>query len=158
MRNRFAILLVLLTSTIALKAQVAYSTSYSTTTSTSTSVVTVQQLPTSTRIVRFNGLYFKTSAACNFTLENNGTPATTTTLAVSPVNSDSRAASVLAFSSSNVGSGTVLGTYTLAAGEWRTLDLTGFRFSPLTQSNLTLRSSSCSAVIDISFRFTESDT
>lgn len=120
-------------------------------------VVTIQQPTSASRQVTFIGAYFDCSVACSFTLEVNGTPATTTTLAVNNVNPVETVAKSTAFSASNVGTGTVLFSYNCANACSQSIDLTGIVFAQGSSNitNLTLRSSSITGTVDIGFKFSE---
>ncbi len=85
---------------------------------TSTAAIVSVQQPTSSAagVVRITDVYVYCSAACTFTLERTGTAATATTATVVPINVGQAAARVTAWTASNAGAGTVLGTYALAAG------------------------------------------
>lgn len=119
-------------------------------------VITVQQPATGSRQVSFKSAFVDCSVACTVTLERNGTAATATTLAVRNVNPGELAASAVAFSSSNVGTGTVLGTASLVAGGAVIFDLTGINFAQgsVANNNLTIRTSSITGTVDISISFT----
>lgn len=120
-------------------------------------VVTVQQPATGARYVSFNSAYFDCSVACFFTLERNGTAASSTTLAVNNLNPGESAATTTAWSGSNVGTGTVIASYNCTAACSVSIDLTGTVFQQVngTGVNLTLRSSSITGTVDIIFKYTE---
>ena len=120
-------------------------------------VITVQQPAASAKTVRFVGAYVDCSAACSVTVERNGTAATTTSLSVAKVNpSSSQAATAVAFSSSNVGTGTVVATYSLTAGGSRIIDLSRVYMTGTgTGKNLTLRTSSITGIVNILVQWTE---
>lgn len=121
-------------------------------------VITVQQPATSARQVTFISAYFDCSVACSFTLERNGTAASSTTLAVRNVNPGETTASTTAWSASNVGTGTVIGGYNCTAACSVSIDLTGIAFpqgGSTTATNLTLRSSSITGTVDIIIKYSE---
>ena len=120
-------------------------------------IITVQQPASSARQVTFISAYFDCSVACSFTLERNGTAASSTTLAVRNVNPGETAASTTAWSASNVGTGTVLAGYNCTAACSVAIDLTGVVFAQAngTGTNLTLRSSSITGTVDIIFKYSE---
>lgn len=123
----------------------------------SAEVITVQQPATGARQVNFIAAYFDCSSACSFTLERNGTAASSTSLAVRNVNPGETVAATTAFSASNVGTGTVLGAYNCPNSCSVSIDLTGIVFSQVngTGANLTLRSNSITATVDITFKYSE---
>lgn len=120
-------------------------------------VITVQQPTSSSRYVTFRQFYIDCSAACTVTLERNGAPATTTSLPVKNVNPNEGVASAVAFSASNVGVGTVIGTYALSAGGNITIDISNINFQQGSNqfSNLTIRTNSITATVNIIVRLTE---
>lgn len=120
-------------------------------------VITIQQPASGARQVTFISAYFDCSAACTFTLERNGTPASTTTLAVRNVNPGETVAATTAFSASNVGTGTVIGSYNCPNSCSVSIDLTGIVFSQVngTNANLTLRSGSVTGTVDIMLKYSE---
>lgn len=124
---------------------------------TAAEVVTIQQPATGARQVTFISAYFDCSVACTFTLERNGTAASSTTLAVNNVNPGESAATTTAWSASNVGTGTVLQSFGCQAACNISIDLTGFSFAQVngTGVNLTLRSSSITGTVNIFFKYTE---
>lgn len=135
-----------------------YTVSKQTVLSAATEVVTIQQPASSARQVSFISAYFDCSVACTFTLERNGTAATSTTLAVNNINPGETAASTTAWSASNVGTGTVLATYNCTAACSIAIDLSGIIFSQsgsTTGTNLTLRSSTITGTVDIIFKYGE---
>jgi len=120
-------------------------------------VVTVQQPSTGAKLVRFIGAYFDCSVACSFTLERNGSAATSTALAVNNLNPGEQPPTTTAWSASNVGTGSVIWSYNCAAACSVPIDLTGLQFGSGggTGTNLTLRSNSITGTVDIAFKFTE---
>ena len=121
------------------------------------SVVTVQQpASNSARIVRFVAASLYCSAACDVTLERNGTAATTTALTPTPINTTTSAAKAKAFSASNVGAGTVLSKYSLVAGGTMVIDLAVMNLSGTgTTKNLTFRTSAITGTARITVQFNE---
>lgn len=118
---------------------------------------TVQQPATGARQVRFRGAYVACSAACTITLERNGTAATTTSATPAQINPDLASPSkAVAFTGSNVGVGTVIANYGIAAGGFITIDLTGMRFiGNGTGQNLTLRTNSITGTVQFVIKFQE---
>ena len=120
-----------------------YTAYYKFTPSESAAVLTVQQPAGASFNLQFVGAYVYCSVACEITLERNGTAASTTSFTPSPVNPNGYAATAVAYRDSNVGTGTVIAKYVLAAGTDKTIDLSGTRckFGSGVE-NLTLRSAS----------------
>lgn len=85
--------------------------------------VTVQQPATPSADIQFEIGVVYCSAACTVALSQNGTGATSTTLATTALNG-SPTSTAKAWSASNVSGGTALFTYNVAAGATLTLDLT----------------------------------
>lgn len=140
--------------------QQGYTAAYTASLITAASVVTVQTAAASSttehNAVSFVGAYVDCSVACTFTLEINGTPATTTSLALSSLSTPSTTPSCTAWSASNVGVGTVLGTYSLTAGKSIALDLSTILFNQGTNlSNLTIRTNSITGTVHTVIQFTE---
>lgn len=124
--------------------------------SSAAEVVTVQQPATSAYKLNFVGAYFYCSVACEVTLERNGTAATATSSTPTPINSSYQAAKASGFYGSDVGTGTVIGKYTLAAGGSQVLDLAAIHITAQgTTNNLTLRTSSITGDVKIMIQFRE---
>lgn len=85
--------------------------------------ITVQQPASPAASVQFEIAVIYCSAACTAALSQNGTGATATTLATTPLNG-APISTATAWSGSNVSGGTSLYTYNIAAGATLTLDLT----------------------------------
>ncbi len=96
------------------------------------------------------------SAGCVVTLSQNGTAATTTALSIIPVNLSPGSRSV-AFSGSNVGTGTVLGTYTLSAAGMLVLDISQLYLSRNAggSNNLTIGITGASQTFKVQVNHTE---
>jgi hypothetical protein len=120
-------------------------------------VVTVQQPATGARTVRFLGAWLDCSVACTATLERNGTAASSTTLATAQVNpSVGTASTATAWSSSNVGAGTVIGAYSIPGAGGIPIGLTGIdNVGNGTAKNLTIRTNSITGTVDIIFKWQE---
>lgn len=119
-------------------------------------VITVQQPATGSRRVLFNAAYVDCSVACTVTLERSGTPATATALTVNRINAGETAPSVLAFSGSDVGAGTVLSVISLSAGGSTVIDLTAMKWEKgTTTTNMSLRTSSITGTVHITIQFSE---
>lgn len=123
--------------------------------SSAAEAVTVQQPTSGAKIVVFEGAWVYCSVACTFTLSQNGTAATTTTLATRRVNK-SPASTAVAFSSSNVGAGTTLATYSVAAGATYPILLdTVWLDNNNVANNLTIATSSITGTARITIQYTE---
>ena len=86
-------------------AQINYDVVKQTALSGAAEKITVQTPSTSPRLIKFVSAYADCSVACNLTLSLNGTNATTTSLTVNKLDSTTSAATAVAFSSSDVGTG-----------------------------------------------------
>lgn len=138
------------------QAQV-YTASKNTVLAASAETITIQQPATNSRQVTFISVYVDSTVATTWTLSVNGTAASSTTLAVNNVNPSETAASSKAFSASNVGAGTTIGTYGCAAACNLSIDLTGLTFpqGTGTATNLTIKSTSITGTVNIVFKFSE---
>lgn len=138
-----------------LLGQVAYSVSKTTVLSGAAEVITIQQPDTGGKTVRFISAYMDSSAACPITIERNGAAATTLGLTINPVNpviSPNIAAT--AFSGSDVGVGTIITRANVNGG--LVVDLSRVViFGSGTTKNLTLRTGTCTATVNIVITFTE---
>ncbi len=94
-----------------------------TTLSGAAEVVTIQQPAASARDVFFEYAILYCSVVCTIELELDGAAATSSTL--TPTVETYGTVTATAWSGSNVGNGTTLYDYNLAAGETITVDLTG---------------------------------
>ena len=95
------------------------------------------------------------SVACDFTITQNGTAATTTTLAVTSSNGV-QTGSAVAFSASNVGAGTTLAKYSVPAGGTFAVSLSEFRLQALsatTPGNLNIVTSSITGTVRIQIKW-----
>lgn len=154
MIRRFVIFLL---SLGALQAQIYYSTSKTTALSGAAEVVTVQLPATGTNTVNFLGAWVDCTVACTLTVERNGTAATSTTLAVNNINPGQTAAATTGWSSSNVGTGTVISRIGIAAGGGVSIDLTKVRMTGNgTNQNLTIRTNSITGTVNITIIHSES--
>lgn len=127
-----------------------------TTLSSAAEVITIQQPATGAKIVNVTDAYIYCSVACNPTVEINGTPATTTSLAVIAGGSLQQPSAVTAWSGSNVGVGTVVSKIPVPAGTAFPLDMTGLQLSgPGTSKNITIRTDAITGTVRIQFRILE---
>jgi len=106
------------------------------------------------RLIVFYTASLYCSVACTITVERDGTAATTTSIATVAVNRQHPASITKAFKTSNVGAGTVLSSFTLAAGSGVVLDLTAKSMSQ-GSDNLTFRTSSITGTVQIQVQWTE---
>lgn len=138
-----------------LPLQKDYVVSKSTALSGSAEVVTIQQPSSGARNVRGRMCtVYSSSAACGFTVERNGTAATTTEMTVSAVRPSIAAvpAAFKAYSASNVGVGIVIGRHEVQAGQTFPIDLSYFEMRASgadTSQNLTIRTASCTTTVII---------
>ena len=149
--------LLILTLSVGICQAQVYTAAKNTALTTAAEVVTIQQPATGSRQVTFISVYFDCSVACQFTLERNGTAASSTSLAVKNVNPNETAPSSVAWSSSNVGVGTTIGIYNCASACALSIDLTGVAFSQgsTAGTNITMRSNSITGTVDVIFKFKE---
>ena len=147
--------LALLLTGIRLQAQTGYYVaSHAASLSSSADTLTVQAPPAPMRgkAVQMRTALVSCSVPCTITLSQNGTPATTTVLAVTPLNLSSGSTSV-AFSASNVGAGTTVRAYTLTSANDYAIDLSQFSLGP--NGNLSLATNSITGTTNLSIFFTE---
>lgn len=126
-------------------------------TTVTASVVTVQQPATLARNVQFEQAIVCSSTAGSFTVERNGTAASSTALTVALLSSVNPAVKATAWHTSNVGAGTVIsGTVLVAAGTCATYDMSGIRLiGSGTTKNVTVRGALASGNMHITVRFRE---
>lgn len=138
-------------------SQIYYAASQTTTLSAAAEVVTIQAPATQaamTRLIQMKGVAVVCSVACTVSLERDGTAATSTSLTVNPVLNNAPAATATAWHSSNVGSGTVLSQYQIAAGGTLNLDLSN-KWLGAPSQNVTIRTSSITGTVNINFMWAE---
>lgn len=139
----------------AVRAQ-DYAATKATSLSGAAEVVTVQQPAATAATVRFVGVSIDCTVACTYTIERNGTAASSTTLTTVALLAGSAASKALAWSSSNVGTGTVIYRGQIAAGGGQTIPLSGVVLSGVgTTKNVTIRTNSITGDVKINFRWTE---
>lgn len=128
-----------------------------TTLSSAAEAITIQ-MPASSAPARvnFRGVWISTTVDVTITVERSGTAATSTTLAIAAVNTGTALAR--AWSSSNVGTGTLISSFTcLATASPCSVDLTRtFLLGAGTTKNLTVRTSSISGTVTIGIQWAES--
>lgn len=144
--------------TMPLCAQITYSVSKTTALSSSAEVVTVQQPATGAQVVRFISAYVDSTAACSITIERNAGPAATSAaLTPVPANPEQAASIATAYSSSNVGTGSVITRAGIAAGGYVIVDLSHvYLRGNGVNKNLTVRTGSCTGTVNIDIVYTES--
>ncbi len=113
------------------------------------SVLTVQQPATGGKRVTFDSATLYCENACVVTLERDGTAATTTAaVEVTLDETINTAPTATAFSTSNVGAGTTISVYRLAAGVTFTIDISNIKMSGNgTTKNISLRTASTTGEI-----------
>ncbi len=112
---------------------------------TSADALTIQQAAADAKDTLPLSATFYCSVACTVTLELNGTAATATAGTVVDLLGLSNTSTTTAWTASNVGTGTVVSKYVLAAAATYVVDLTAIRISgSSTAKNLTVRVSSIS--------------
>jgi hypothetical protein len=130
---------------------------YKATTSTTSEKVTVQQVTGGqSKTVHFDRVVVQCTTACVVTLSQNGTAATATALTITPINLSTNTRSV-AFSGSDVGTGTVLSTYNNPAAGLLTLDVSQLYLSRNASSanNFTVGVTCASGDVKIQINWTE---
>lgn len=141
--NRLLLTLLAL-ATPAFCQEAVYSAFYEAT--AAVNVVTIQQPSSSpTKSANFSGeglgFAIYCSAACTVTFEHTGTAATATALTPKGTSPGLGASALLAFRSSDVGVGTVIDTYRIAAGDTRAFSIRAL-LTRTASLNLTARVSS----------------
>jgi hypothetical protein len=119
--------------------------------------VTIQK-PSATvsKNIQFLSATMYCSVACTIELETAGTAATTTTLTPTALRAGSAVAE--AFSASNVGNGTTVSEYVLAAGETKSIGLSAVLWSATSGlRNLTLRTDTITGTAKLGFAWSESN-
>ena len=108
----------------------------------SAAVVTVQQPPSPSRNIQFVSAALYSTVATTFTIERDGTVATTTASTSQAVNPNQSPSELNVFTASNVGTGKTVIPYGNAGG-YQAVDLSAFIFQPTQKNlNLTLRTAS----------------
>lgn len=133
-----------------------YSLTQSVTLSSTAGVWTIQQPSTVTKTSVPVSAVLTCSSATTATVERDGTAATTTTATPVQWNPSSSAATTKAYTSSNVGVGTVVANYSIPANSPVSLDVTGLiLWSYQTSRNVTIRTASVSATCEITLKWYE---
>lgn len=120
--------------------------------------LTIQQVANSTTDLQLVAGTMWCSVATTFTLSRTGTAATTTTLAPTILNVQTPTQQAKTFTTSNVGSGTVIRTYNFNAGAAEiVIDLSNFLIlrSAGTTGNVTLSTSSITGTCILTFVWNE---
>lgn len=136
--KRYFLFLPLLCVSLGAADKGQYLAFHEATLSATTDKVTVQQ-PSSgqRRNVRFVSAWIYCSVACVVTPSQNGTAASTTGFATTPLNT-SPPSTAVAFSASNVGTGTVWASYNIGAGGTLIIDLSTIMLTGGPGSNLSI--------------------
>lgn len=135
-----------------------FTTSKTTALTAAAEVLTVQHTATVSKNAAMVSAYGYCSVACTITLERNGTVATTTANTINNVNpaiANASTSTSTAYNTSNVGTGTVLNTYQLAAGSWVSIDLSDIVLPASIADNITLRTNSISGTVQLMFLWVE---
>ena len=102
-----------------------YKALYEASLSGAASTVTVQQPASGARTVYIKSVYVYCSVACTFTLERNGTAASSTSLTPVSMSANNPTVAATAWRTSNVGAGTTISpTYRVGAGDYEFLAFT----------------------------------
>lgn len=126
--TRYLSLLVLLSCSLLAETKY-FIASKSTSLSGAVEAITVQQPATNSKDVSFTAAYAYCSAACTITVSIGGTAATTTALTPVSLTQPVATTTTTAYHTSNVGAGTTVAVYDIAAGGSLSLDLTRMNMS-----------------------------
>lgn len=153
---KLAVLVILIGSWMGIaEAQSRYTALKETALVAAAETVTVQQVAApSARNVNFETLVLYCSVACDVTLTLNGTAATATAFATTPLGLFGPSSS-LAYASSNSSGGASIGKYSLSAGATIAIDLSKITIPPSTRGNLTAATSSITGTARIAFIWKE---
>lgn len=118
--------------------------------------ITIQQPSPTSRNVSFESADVYCSVACIITIQQNGTAATATSLAVLALN-ESAPGTTVAFSSSNVGTGTTGKSYYIPAGGTLVLDLSSIFLlrGGATGNNFSIGTNSITGTVRIQIQWIE---
>lgn len=155
--RRFLLMLAGFVLALPAWSQIYYSASQTTTLSAAAEIVTIQAPATQaamTKLIQMKGVAVVCSVACTVSLERDGTAATSTSLTTNPILNGEPASTATAWHSSNVGTGTVLSQYQIAAGGTLNLDLTN-KWMGTPGQNVTIRTSSITGTVNINFMWIE---
>ena len=139
-----------------------YTVSKTTSLSGAAEIITVQGVSANSanataataNLIAFQSASVTCSAACTFTVERDGTPATTTSQVPTGIDAQYPASTATAYNTSNVGSGTVLSAYQLPAAGTITLNLMG-KTIRTGGSNFSIRTNSITATVNINIQYAE---
>lgn len=152
----------LLVSVSGAFGQNIFSVTQAVTLSSSAAVVTVSQAANPRRTIQGIGASVDCAVTCSFTLEINGSPATTTAQTPANLNAQDGSPTSMGYINSNVGVGTAVGHYTLTGGGGMSIDLTKLKIPRNVSAdgvgnnyNFTLRSGSMSGLVDINILYVE---
>ncbi len=152
-------LLLLLAIALPLAAQTpTYTATQTTSLSSAAEVITIQAPGAAntrpTKLITLAGVSVYCSVACTVTIERDGTAATTTALTPASLDYHFPVALATTYHSSNVGTGTVLSSYAIAAMATAVIDLSSKQLLS-GGDNLTLRTSSITGTVVINLQWTE---
>jgi hypothetical protein len=134
----------------------SYSAYKSTSLSSAVETITVQQPASAARRVSLKAASVYCSADCVVTFKRGGTAATATTLVPLKLSSSYPVPTAVAFSGSDVGSGTTLFSFAITGGNAQAFDLTGIDFlvSGATE-NFSIATNSITATVRIQITWIE---
>ena len=133
-----------------------YTASKETTLSGAAETVTIQQPATNSRQnFFFDGAAVYCSVDCTVIIERSGTAVMTTAFTPAPLNPGTVAAKAQALHTSNVGAGTAVGKYWIAAGSEKVIQLRGLRLRANTRDNLTIKTNSITGTVRILVKWAE---
>jgi hypothetical protein len=155
-RNVLFLLMVCASLGAQTTSQPAYIALREATLSASGEVLTVQQPASPSNTLVFDAGYVYCSAECTFTIERDGTAATTTSLTPTATSGNTDAPTALAFHTSNAGAGTVIGKHTVAAGGTMPFELKGVRLPRIAGRNVTIRVQSLTGTVRLFLKWVES--
>lgn len=154
MKRLLVLSLFLLCSRLHIEAQSQLYTAYKESSlSSAVEKITVQQ-PAHANQVQFDSATVYCSVACDATVYQNGSVATTTTLAVLTLNM-SRPSVAVAFSGSDSTGGKTLDKYSIPAGQTLVVDLSKLYLSSAVGQNVSIGISSISGTARVSMRWSE---
>lgn len=149
-----AALALLAVAGIACAQQANYTAYREASLSAAAEAVTIQQPASPTRTAYITGAWIYCSVACVVTLEHSGSAATTTSFTPTAATPGIGASTIMAFHTSNVGSGTVVSKYDLGAGETKSLAMTAV-LPMVANSNMTFRIASITGSVRITWMWNE---
>jgi len=149
-------LLLIASASLVLGQTQVYSETDTEILSSASTALTLQVTSTTNRTIILVGAYVYCSAACTLTIEKSGTAATATAIAPVKLNSASSDPVASVFKNSDVGVGSVIGTYTISAGSGVGIDLSSVVLPKKVADNLTLRIGSMTGTVNLVLQHRES--